>query len=303
MIFDDEVLSQHWVSTIGRVTEVFEAQVLAWCLLTNHFHLVIRTGELPLWAGLARTQVTTAKFHNRVRGVKGPLWQSAYKAKLVQDQAYLEQLFAYVHLNPVAAGLVDDPQEYELSGHLELIGSRRPQLVDRRAALGVFGVDPQKALERYLLVIRNLAEVRWIRESVRNLPWWKSVADDHQLVEESDAPAEATFFDGEPVPGVAAESDLHEMVRRFAEVRSVDLDELLSGLRTEALTRERRLLILHLLRRGAYNANRLACLMKRNPSSVSRWLSQAASMKRTDSSFRAEADEVERELSRSECNE
>ena len=139
MIFADRTLSRHWVRTIERVAGEFEFQILAWCLMKNHFHLVIRTGELPLWSGLARTQVTTAKFHNRLRGVGGPLWQGRYKAKLVDDQSYLEQLVAYVHLNPVAAGLVADPSDFLWCDHAALLGRKAPHLCDVGPALKGFG--------------------------------------------------------------------------------------------------------------------------------------------------------------------
>jgi hypothetical protein len=55
--------------------------------MTNHAHLVIQVGELPLWSAMARLQVTTAKFHNRQRRVLGSLWQGRYKAKLVRNLA------------------------------------------------------------------------------------------------------------------------------------------------------------------------------------------------------------------------
>jgi putative transposase len=50
------------------------------------------------------------------------VWQSRYKAKLVEDEAYLYQLIAYIHLNPVSAGLAQDPAEWSWSGHQEVLG-------------------------------------------------------------------------------------------------------------------------------------------------------------------------------------
>jgi len=49
------------------------------------------------------------------------VWQSRYKAKLVEDQRYFDQLMVYIHLNPVKAGVVEDPARYRWSGHRELI--------------------------------------------------------------------------------------------------------------------------------------------------------------------------------------
>ena len=56
---------------------------------------------------------------NRRRRVRGAVWQSRYKAKLIEDQVYFDQLLAYIHLNPVRAGIVEDPAQYRWSGHRE----------------------------------------------------------------------------------------------------------------------------------------------------------------------------------------
>lgn len=60
MIFDDPLLSEHWIQTAKKVAADFELRILAWCLMTNHFHLVLQCGTIPLWAAMARLQVTTS---------------------------------------------------------------------------------------------------------------------------------------------------------------------------------------------------------------------------------------------------
>ena len=64
-----------------------------------------------------------------------PLWQSRYKAKLIQDQGYLVRIVTYIHLNPVRAGLVEQPADYVFSGHRELMGKFRIEDSDFAADL------------------------------------------------------------------------------------------------------------------------------------------------------------------------
>jgi len=296
MIFDDPLLSEHWIHTAKKVAADFELRILAWCLMTNHFHLVLQCGTIPLWAAMARLQVTTAKFHNRQRRVLGRLWQSRYKAKLVQDQVYLEQLFAYVHLNPVAAGIVDDPLDYANCGHREILNRSDNRLVDRRSALNVFGLDVEQAKVRYLLVLGNLAEVRWLRNDVRNLPWWEVVANDHQIVEEEDSPDDAEAFDGSPVPEVDPRTSIGELIKRFEQARDLPAGELASYLRTAKLTRERQLLALFLVYQRHLTNRALANFLGRNPSSVTRWLNRATELNRTDMGFQRDFFELRSSL-------
>ncbi len=112
-VFDDPGEIDRWIDNVAFVAQQDRLTVFAWCLLSNHFHLVVRTDDTPLWRPMARIQGRYAKGFNRRNGWTGRLWQSRYKARMVTEQPYLEHLFAYVHLNPVAAGLVADPCDHD----------------------------------------------------------------------------------------------------------------------------------------------------------------------------------------------
>jgi hypothetical protein len=79
---------------------------------------------------MARLQGKVARGHNRRRRYLGRLWQSRYKTRIIDSNQYFRQVVAYVHLNPVAAGIVSDPAKYIMSGHREAIGRSRPMLLD-----------------------------------------------------------------------------------------------------------------------------------------------------------------------------
>jgi len=119
--------------------------VFAWCLMSNHYHLVLRTREAPF--ALSRQLVEG--------GPTASLWMPRCRARSLGCQPALDRAVAYVHLNPVSAGLVGDPAEYPWSGHRELAGLAPPLLVDLRLALARFGTSPDRARRGYLDMMRR----------------------------------------------------------------------------------------------------------------------------------------------------
>ena len=116
------------VGVIHEVTREHSLTVLAWCVMATHYHLAVRVGRVPLWRSMRLIQGRFARSYNRRHRLLGPFWQGRYKAIVVPDQRYLQQLIAYIHLNPVTAKkVVTDPARYRWSGHGELLGSASHQ--------------------------------------------------------------------------------------------------------------------------------------------------------------------------------
>ncbi len=112
---DEDRLAQ--LHVLGQAMERFDAQVLAYCQMGNHYHLVLHTRQ----ANLSRTMrhingVYTQQF-NRRHGLVGHLFQGRFKAILVDRDAYLLSLCRYVERNPVAAKLVRDAGEWAWSSY------------------------------------------------------------------------------------------------------------------------------------------------------------------------------------------
>lgn len=104
-----------------------------WCVMTNHFHLVIRTPEGNLVYGMKWLQSTFANRYHRFRKVHGKLFQGRYKSLIIEDESYLGALLHYVHLNPVRAGMVDVSElgGYRWSSYWYLRHpSKRPEFID-----------------------------------------------------------------------------------------------------------------------------------------------------------------------------
>ena len=105
-------------------------------------------------------------------GVFGPLWQSRYKARPVTEQPSLLRLLAYIHLNPVTAGMVEDPARYRWSGHRELVCRSPAGLLDADEVFRLFGGTRRQALKTYLELLRQQQGASWLGAAVEALPWW-----------------------------------------------------------------------------------------------------------------------------------
>ncbi len=141
-LFMDEADRQAWVDRLAAVGPTAELTILAWALLPNHVHLLVRTGRTPLATVMQRLLTGYAGAFNRRHKRQGRLFQNRYKSILVEEDPYLLELVRYIHLNPLRAGLVPTLEaldRHPWTGHSALRGrvARSWQAVDE--ILGHFG--------------------------------------------------------------------------------------------------------------------------------------------------------------------
>jgi len=121
-------------------------------LMPNHFHLLLRTGSVPISSVMRRLLTGYAGSFNRRYRRHGHLFQNRYKSILCQEDAYLLNLVRYIHLNPLRAHVVESIQsldEYEFCGHKNMFGKRTCEWQDTRTVLGFFGSRMTEARNRY----------------------------------------------------------------------------------------------------------------------------------------------------------
>lgn len=121
-----------------------------YCLMTNHYHLVVETPDPNLGKGMQRLNSRYGQWFNRNHDRVGHLFQGRYKAILVQKEGYLMQLARYVVLNPVRAGIVSDPRAWRWSSYRATIGEvPAPRWLATDWLLSQFGTSPQEAIVAY----------------------------------------------------------------------------------------------------------------------------------------------------------
>jgi len=109
----------------------------------NHYHLLIETPGANLSSFMHRLQAGYTIRHNRRHGKSGHLFQGRYKAIVVDKDGYLLELSRYIHLNPVRAGLVEKPGDWEWSSYRDYVKDRgKEKLVVRKEILGYFKNHP-----------------------------------------------------------------------------------------------------------------------------------------------------------------
>jgi len=125
---------------LESATQRYNAVIHAFCLMDNHYHLLIETpsGNLPQIMRHINGAYTT--YFNVKRARSGHLFQGRYKAILVEVDEYAKELSRYIHLNPVRAKMVNTPEEYEWTSYQFYIGVQKPpKWLYRDFILGYFG--------------------------------------------------------------------------------------------------------------------------------------------------------------------
>ena len=131
-------------------------KLYAYCLMTNHFHMVMEFNEFPIWTVMQRIMLRFSKYSNKRRKEFGHVFQARYKAKLCEKQSYLLKLLQYVHLNPVEAHMCKGPEDWKWSGHHDYLRPDVQTLVDTAFPLSLFhDRDPQRARDGYVDFIRS----------------------------------------------------------------------------------------------------------------------------------------------------
>lgn len=110
---------------LERTISRFDWRCLSYCLMPNHFHLLIRTPEPNLSRGIAQLKSVYAQAYNRRHERVGPLFAGRYGGRLIQQDRHLLEVFRYIALNPVTANLCAAPSAWAWSGHAALAGQRQ----------------------------------------------------------------------------------------------------------------------------------------------------------------------------------
>jgi len=151
-LFRDERDRDDFVRRLGDLAQAGALTVYAWALLSNHAHLLVRTGVWPLSRAMRSLLTGYAGTFNRRHHRRGHLFQNRYKSIVVEEESYFLELVRYLHLNPLRAGIVKDLREldgYPYSGHAVMMGRRTAIWQDANTVLGRFGRNPGRARSRY----------------------------------------------------------------------------------------------------------------------------------------------------------
>jgi REP element-mobilizing transposase RayT len=170
-IFVDEEDRSGFLALLGTICTRFHWRIHAYCLMTNHYHLMVETVEATLSRGMRQLNGVYTQRFNRRHGRVGHVFQGRFKAILVQKESYLRELCRYVVLNPVRAGLVQDPGHWPWSSYQAVIGQEAaPGWLAVDEVLTGFGRQQRRAIETYR---------RFVQEGIGRPSPWKQLR--HQV--------------------------------------------------------------------------------------------------------------------------
>lgn len=149
-IYLDDHDRGRWLAFLADVIERFEWRCLGYCLMGNHYHLVIQTPKPTLSAGMQRLNGRYAIRFNRRHDVEGHLFERPFRGSHVEDDDYYLELLRYTVLNPVRSGLCHQPGEWPWSSYRATAGHvPAPGFLDVRRALAPFTGSRTDARVRY----------------------------------------------------------------------------------------------------------------------------------------------------------
>ena len=262
-IFRDKNDREDFIRRIEELCSQGAWIMYAWALLSNHFHILVRTGNQSLSTNMRRLLTGYVINFNRRHKRYGHLFQNRYKSIICEDDPYLLELTRYIHLNPLRAGMVtnkEDLDTYPWTGHSAILGKLKRGWQDSDTILAYFGSKRTEALSGYNRFVEQGITQGKRKELVgggliRSLGGWsqvvslrrkgEKVASDQRilgssefvktLLEESDEREKETLRFTTKAP------DLASLAQQVSRDEGITEEELKSGSRRGKISRARRL--------------------------------------------------------------
>jgi len=175
-IFDNDGDRKAFLEILGKVVNRFNWLCHAYCLMDNHYHLVIETPEANLSKGMRQLNGVYTQLYNRRHRTVGHLFQGRYKAILIQKESHLLEVCRYVVLNPVRAKAVERVEQWKWSSYGTTAGlGKSPAWLAVDWVLSQFGKRRYPATRHYR---------RFVREGIDRPSIWQELKAQVLLGEE-----------------------------------------------------------------------------------------------------------------------
>jgi REP element-mobilizing transposase RayT len=148
-IFRDDMDRNMLLKTVGEVKNKYDFKILAFVLMNNHYHFLLKTEKPNLPTIMQYLNTSYGIYFNRKYRRNGHLFQSRYHSVLVEYGPNIKEVVRYVHLNPIRANAVETLPEYEWSSHAQFSGIRENGIADPEYVLRYFNDSSKKAIAEY----------------------------------------------------------------------------------------------------------------------------------------------------------
>ena len=138
-IFQDDFDNMVFMEILRKELTINECKLHAYCLMSNHFHLLLETGDIEIGKFMKALACKYAMQYNHRHSYKGHVFESRYVSCLIETDDYFLQTSRYIHLNPVKAKMVAHPEDYNWSSYRGILGLRDDKVSEKDKTLRYFG--------------------------------------------------------------------------------------------------------------------------------------------------------------------
>ena len=184
IVFAGDDNMKAYVTWLKEYAKQYKVAIHAWVLMTNHVHLLCTPGQVngvsQMMQALGRRYV---QYFNRSHNRSGTLWEGRFRSCLVQEESYLLQLYRYIELNPVRAGMVDDPADYTWSSYQCNALGKKSDLLSPHPLFSALGENDEERQSVYRALIRENVEGKLL-DNIRQAANKDLVLGNERFVEE-----------------------------------------------------------------------------------------------------------------------
>lgn len=212
-IFRDDTDRRGFLDILLKVNEKFNWICHAYCLMNNHYHLVIETPDGNISQGMRRLNGVYTQYFNRQHHRVGHIFQGRYKSILIEKEGYLLEVSRYVVLNPVRARAVEKPEDWKWSSYRGTAGmERHHKCLTIQWILGQFGAKQKTAEKGY---------IEFVYAGIKGKGIWKEVRGQSVL-------GDGMFFE-KLLVHIKAQEEIKEIPRRQRYIGRPALREILTA--------------------------------------------------------------------------
>lgn len=169
---------KEWKKRIG-------CKIYAYCLMTNHVHLIVDPGDEVenLALLIKRVSGRQTRYVNKLEGRSGTLWEGRYKSSPIKINEYLLACCRYIELNPVRAGVADDPEKYKWSSYQYKVSKEESEWLDLDPCYKGLGTTDKERKQRYKELVNGAipdGELELIRQTIQR----GQLTGSHRFIEE-----------------------------------------------------------------------------------------------------------------------
>lgn len=227
--FTDDKDHAIFLETLEQASLMFGVNVGAYCLMPNHYHLLIQTPNANLSRFMRHVNGVYTQRFNRKNGKDGPLFRGRYRALIVDADSYLLQVVRYIHSNPAKARLVQRPESFRWSSHRFYLNSKRaPEWLCVKEMLTWFSSRPGHALQLYKKFMKEAPDPHFEEKYERKHLGW--ILGEGSFLEKMKRKVAKKKTNGKEIPQsrkVKGEAQLDQLARTICQKLKINKEDLL----------------------------------------------------------------------------